>query len=260
MISSTNAGRKLPFVVQGNGPRAIVFIHGFLDAGNVWKQVIDSLRQRDHSLVSLDLPGMGDRWDADRELTLAGMAEAVAGVVDALGVPVILVAHSMGTQIAELIARARPGVVKGMVFLSPIPLAGLPVPEQIAEVLRALGKNEPAQREIRRQFSPNIDAAQLELLIDNGMKVKAENVARIFDAWSSGIADCAELTPMDMPVLIVGGKEDPFSTPEVIESSVASRFSSGRTETLSGASHWPHVSMPKEIGAKIDAFLDKLQA
>lgn len=258
-IPNSPAG-AIPFVTRRAGSPVLVFIHGFLDAGNVWEPVMDSLARHDRHMVTLDLPGMGAQGNAEGPLTLTRLADAVCGVVDKIAEPVILIGHSTGTQLAELVARARPQAVKAMVLLTPIPMAGLPVPEPIAQAMRALGKNEPAQRQVRAQFSPGIDAAVMEQLVANGMQVKAENVAALFDAWSAGDPVAATAGPLDMPVLIVGGAGDPFSTPEVIAQAVAPRFPNSTTRILPDASHWPHVAEPAEIAESIAGFLDGLQA
>ena len=50
---------------------------------------------------------------------------AVGAVVEALDKPVILIAQSMGTLVAELVAVDHSDRVQALVLLSPVPLAGV---------------------------------------------------------------------------------------------------------------------------------------
>jgi pimeloyl-ACP methyl ester carboxylesterase len=54
--------------------------------------------------------------------SLDRLAQAVASVVEAVGRFTVLVGHSMGAQIAELVARTRPRPIAGLVLLTPVPL------------------------------------------------------------------------------------------------------------------------------------------
>ena len=129
----------LPFTQTGSSANTLVFIHGFLDDSSFWQSTIQALEARNLSAVTIDLPGMGQAADDPGPFSLDRLAQAVASVVDAAGRSTVLVGHSMGGQVAELVARMRPRQITGLVLLTPVPLGGLVVPEGAATDLRNLG-------------------------------------------------------------------------------------------------------------------------
>lgn len=245
---------KIPYEVTGDSNQAIMFIHGFLDAGKVWKRVIEKLDAPNFSFITLDLPGMGGASGWSGGLDLRTMADAVVSVLDETGKRVILVGHSMGAQIAELVAASRPEKVLGMAFLAPIPLEGLPVDPQTTEVMHIVGGNEEIQRMLRKQFSPELPEERIEELVVTGMVVKPEAAAKIFDVWSAGEPVGREPCGVDVPVAIFAGEHDPFAPPAMVDSAMKPRFKSCAVHTLAGASHWPHASDPAFIAEQLGSF------
>src|SRR5688572_11633811 len=113
----------------GSGDVAVLFIHGFLDDQSVWDDVVSELATADAQLLRLDLAGMGDRSADEGPYSLQRYADDVARVVAGLDKPVVLVAQSMGTLVAELVGVRHPDKVLGAVFVTPVPLAGTHLPE-----------------------------------------------------------------------------------------------------------------------------------
>lgn len=59
MRASETGSAAIPFSVHGEGPHAIMVIHGFLDAGCLWSSEIANSQPSQFTAVSIDLPGMG---------------------------------------------------------------------------------------------------------------------------------------------------------------------------------------------------------
>lgn len=61
------------------------------------------------------------RHPLDDPVTTAGLADDLAAVIDAqVGAPVVVVAHSMGTMVAQHLAVRRPDLVAGLVLSAPL--------------------------------------------------------------------------------------------------------------------------------------------
>ena len=131
--------KPLPFTQTGSGARAVVFIHGVFDEGGFWRRTVEALETRYLALVTFDLPGMGKVADDPGPFSLERLAQAVTSLVDPLNRPTVLVGHSMGAQIAELVAAMRPRRITGLVLLSPVPLGGMALPEVRATAFRSFG-------------------------------------------------------------------------------------------------------------------------
>ena len=235
-----------------------VFIHGFLDEGRLWQPVMDHLAKVGVTSVAPDLRGMGTRAAAPAPFTLAHLAEDVVSALANLSGPVVLVGHSMGAQIAELVAAALPGQVSAMMLLTPVPLGGLAMPDDIAAQMRSLGGDAEAQRQLRRQFAGRHAASVIDELINVGMKVRVETARALFDAWSAGDPAGGDRSRFEGPVLIAGGAEDAFITPALIEGMVSPRFRKASTVLIPEAGHWPHVERPSAVAALLTDFIADL--
>jgi len=237
----------------------VMFIHGFLDGAAAWNDVLDAMRS-DVDARAVDLAGMGARATETGPFSLERFALDVGLALASIGQPVVLVGHSMGAQVAELVAARHPTLVRGLVLLTPVALAGTPLPEEAQASFRALGGQPAAQRELRRSLSVSLSANGLERLGALGDRPSPVAVPAFFDAWSQGHPDGAHPTRYPGPVLIVSGEGDPFVDAAMISSAIAPRFAKGTRATIPQAGHWPHVEQPAVLARVIGDFVRTLDA
>lgn len=249
---------KLPYKTQRSGDKAIIFIHGFLDAGQIWTPVIENVTCPGYEIVTLDLPGMGALSDWNGPLDLHTLADAVLTVVDAVNKPFVLVGHSMGCQIAELVAAARPQLAEGLVLLSPIPLAGLPCDQGVIDMMHVIGQNRELQLPVRHQFCPEMTDEQIEEHMKFGMLPTRENAATLFDAWSQGLPEGKEPSAFTGKVRVITGTNDPFAAPPIVEAGIAPRFRQFSMRVIDGASHWSQFTLGDVLGTDISEFVSNL--
>lgn len=102
----------------GDGDLAVVFVHGFLDDQYVWDRLIPQLATPGIECITLDLAGCGDRAAADGPYDYDRFAAEAGAAVDALGKPFVIVGHSMGAAVAELVAVQRPDRARGLVLVT----------------------------------------------------------------------------------------------------------------------------------------------
>lgn len=241
---------------RGSGDTALVFVHGFLDDQYVWDGVIDALTAPGFEYVQLDLAGSGDRTSSVGPFDLTRFAHDVGAVVEALDKPVILIAQSMGTLVAELVAVDHSDRVQALVLLSPVPLAGVHLPEETAEQFRSLGGNAEAQRAVRRQLSVSLSEAELDRLVVVGERIPAPVVRDLVKCWNEGDPRGRSASPYRGPVLIGRGAEDRFVTDEVITAHVLPRFEWAETFSVDKAGHWAHLEAPGALAAHVETFID----
>ncbi|MFL9933361.1 alpha/beta fold hydrolase [Paraburkholderia sp. RL18-103-BIB-C] len=238
---------------------ALVFIHGFLDGADAWDDLVLRLGNRAAGALRVDLPGMGARADEPGPYSLDRFAADVTTQVRALARPVVLVGHSMGAQIAELVAQRLDERVRGLVLLTPVPLRGTGLPDDAMRTFHALGGDPAAQRELRRNLSVKLDDAQLERLGQLGDRVDAAAVGTFADLWNKGHPSGAETARFRGPVLIIGGSSDAFVTAELISSGVTPRFEAPTVASIERAGHWPHVEQPEAVARIVGSFLANVE-
>lgn len=123
---------------------------------------------------------------------------------------VAFVGHSMGAQVAELAARDVGVAARALVLLSPSPLEGLALAEEVAGALRGCGRNADIQRALRNEHSTALDDEAIEDLVRIGLEVSKERVGGWFDAWTSGDPASAAQAPPAVPTMVLPGAEDSF--------------------------------------------------
>jgi 4,5:9,10-diseco-3-hydroxy-5,9,17-trioxoandrosta-1(10),2-diene-4-oate hydrolase len=126
-------GQRVNAIEMGEG-QPIVFVHGLSGSWPNWLEQLPVLA-RSHRVIALDLPGFGHSPMPREQITIAGYARVLAGLLEALGIDAAtLVGNSMGGFISAELAIAYPQRVERMVLVS---AAGIST-YQRPEVMRAV--------------------------------------------------------------------------------------------------------------------------
>jgi esterase len=237
----------------------LVFVHGVLDDGAVWRSLTSALNVPDSEVVTVDLAGMGGRPEEPGPYSLDGYANDVVAVLDVISSPVVLIGHSMGAQIVELAAIARPDKVIGLVLVAPIPLAGAQLPEEAVAPFKSDGGNVEGLRELRLLASPGFPEPELTRISDAGAKIARAAVAEFTDLWNVGVPQGHEATAFSGPVLVIRGEVDPLATDDLIEAGVVRRFDGATLNTVVGAGHWIHAEQPATVARLLAHFVTALK-
>jgi pimeloyl-ACP methyl ester carboxylesterase len=241
--------------MTGQAAPAAILVHGFLDSGEVWRPVLKLLGPAANGWSIPDLPGMGRLWDAEGPFSLARHADAITTLIDQVNGDVVLVGHSMGTQIVELAARDRPQRIAGLCLLSPIPLAGAHAPPELTVGLSSAGGDPEAQLGLRRQASaPGAKADVIEWLGGLGRKVKRTTSEQLVSAWNEGVAEGKIPSAFEGPTLLATGEADFFATPPMAKE-IATRFRNASVVTIPDAGHWPHAENPEFVAKILSDFI-----
>ncbi|QJW56463.1 2-hydroxy-6-oxononadienedioate/2-hydroxy-6-oxononatrienedioate hydrolase [Serratia plymuthica] len=257
MKAKTVHGAALPYTVIGEGRPAVLLVHGFLDGASIWFDVATRLNEAGIAVAAVDLPGMGGSDAEPDQISLDAYAQAVASVVDALAGEIVLVGQSMGAQVAELVAQHRPDAIKGLVLLTPVPLAGVGASDDAVAPFRSAGGQADVLRGQRQALSHQLSDDALESLAKLGLQVRPDVVARLVDVWNSGHAAGRSPSTFAGPVLVIRGASDPFVTNDMA-TAIADRFQHSKLETVADAGHWAHVERPAEVAAQVRGVVEAL--
>ena len=115
-----HAGPPLAHRLLGAGPPRVLLLHGLAGSGRYWGGAYDGLASAGGVLVP-DLAGFGRSISAPGPFDLDGHADAVAALLEAGGVsaPVVVGAHSFGTNVAVALAGRHPALVAAVVAFGP---------------------------------------------------------------------------------------------------------------------------------------------
>lgn len=110
------------YEVNGKGP-AVVLLHGFLESSTMWIPIIEKIHN-EHTVVTLDFPGLGQSGVIQEIHTMELLAEVVNRVLEHLKIEkATFIGHSMGGYVTMAMADLYPDKVDKLVLLNSTPVA-----------------------------------------------------------------------------------------------------------------------------------------
>lgn len=117
LLEFEHAGSTLIAETFGEGDHTFLLLHGIGMGRSVYLDVVQRLRGR---VIALDLPGFGEAPEPTRTLTMERHADLVAAYLRHVGAdPVVVIGHSMGSQIGAELAARHPLLVEGVILAGP---------------------------------------------------------------------------------------------------------------------------------------------
>jgi 3-oxoadipate enol-lactonase len=274
VTSITVGGVELAVASAGSGERGrVLLLHGFAGAKEDFADWLDPLAAAGWQAVAYDQRGHGQsgRPDGEAAFSLPIFKDDLLALVDAMGWDrFVLVGHSMGGMVAQLLALAAPARLSGLILMdtSHGPIDGLD-PEVVtmgqkivreggmAALLAAQRAAGPgpldspahqrvvAEREGYQQFCDTKTLAtspHMWLALSSQMVEQADRLE--------------ELQSLSMPVLVVvGGQDEGFLRPSLAMSSV---IPGARLVVVPDAGHSPQFEAPGAWYAAVQAFLGEV--
>jgi len=248
-------GRKISYAGAGQDGDVILLVHGYGGDRNSWLFLQEPLAAR-HRVYALDLPGHGTSAKDVGDGTLDVLADAVTGVLDAVGVDrAHLVGHSLGGAVALAVAAREPGRIASLTLIAP---AGFG-PEINAGYLRGF-----ADAQTRRELKPVVgqlfadERLVTRQLVEDLLAYKRldgvdEALHALLGAMLEGDAQAGDSAALiaalggAVPVTVVWGRQD-----RVIPAAQAQSVAGAERRLIDGAGHMPHMERPAEVQAGIE--------
>ncbi|WP_354446533.1 alpha/beta fold hydrolase [Ottowia thiooxydans] len=242
----------------------VMLIHGYNDTAAIWQPLISVLNAAcqngaptaAHLCVhSVQLAKTPSRASADSATLLEQFCEqveqAIRGVQTPGSYPWILVGHSMGGAIAELITERAKVNIGELILLTPAPLAGVPLDEATMSRFQSgfLEPNLQRARAVRAAMSVNLSEADIDLLVNASAQLEPELLYQQLTAWTGGHPAGRSPSTIACDVTVVT-TEDRFFTQEMLKH-MAKRFVNGRTVHIPQAGHWVHREQPEAVAQLI---------
>lgn len=110
---------RLAYIDEGKGKETILMIHGLGSYAQAWKKNIGVLSQK-YRVIAVDLPGYGKSSKVPHSGLMSFYAGVIADFIGQLNLGQVNVAgHSMGGQIAMVLALEKPALVKRLILVDP---------------------------------------------------------------------------------------------------------------------------------------------
>lgn len=247
--------------VQGKGELSLVFLHYWGGSSRTWHRVTGALADR-FQTVAIDQRGWGESEAGSGDYSVATLADDAEAVVAALGLQrYVLVGHSMGGKVAQLLASRRPAGLAGLVLVAP----GSPGPsvfplEQRTMMTRAYDTRESVAATVQQVLA--------------GKALSAEDFDQVIEDSLRGAVDAKRAWPMEtmmedirsdtgrinVPVLVVGGEADQVDPVSLLASHVLPHVPGASMAVLPDTGHLSPLESPDELASLIAEFASALHA
>jgi PAS domain S-box-containing protein len=251
--TTSSDGTTISYRVFGEGPHTIVLVHGWMVSGAVYDPIIGALEGLGARVVVPDLRGAGESEPGASGYAIDRYVEDVAAVLEALGEgPVDMVGHSMGGQIAQVVAARHPARVSRLALVCPVPASGIPLPDDARGLFSTSGGDRDKQGMILGMACLELADADKERMLDDAGGIPADCIEEGFEAWSAGgFQD--ELGAITATTLVVG-TDDPFLPPEFLGAAVVDPIEGATFQHIPGPGHYPQIERTQECADALTAF------
>jgi pimeloyl-ACP methyl ester carboxylesterase/predicted SnoaL-like aldol condensation-catalyzing enzyme len=242
---------------QGDGDLSLIFLHYWGGSSRTWTKVIAAL-PKSHRSLAIDHRGWGDSDAPARGYALADMAADAQGVIEALDLKrYILVGHSMGGKVAQLMASRRPKGLVGLVLVAPSP----PQPMAMSPEAREAMFGVYASRE---SIAAAIDGAlTAKVLSPKDREQVIEDSLRgappAKDAWprSTSREDItSDVAAINAPTIVIAGELDVVDGVDLLKAELLSRVPHAVLQIVPGTGHLLPLESPQELARLIGEFAD----
>jgi len=233
---------------KGTEP-AIVFVHGFCQSSAYWAPTLDRVAQHGVRGVAVDLPGFGRSAREAGPYTMAGLADALARELDALGVhrPIALVGGSMGGVVAQHFALRHAQRVERLLLVATGGFTlNVPLALEKADALSAATWNEatitPVVNGFFHQPPPATILAEFRRIALSASQAAAVEAARS-NATNRSFDDLASIRA---PTMIIQGRHDVVRTPGH-GGEMRDRIAGSLLAVIEDAGHTPQLEQPQRF-------------
>lgn len=243
--------------VTGEG-EPLLCIHGLGGSSNTWTPLLDAFNQ--FRVIRVDLPGSARSVLPAEKLTIDVFVRALESVLTELDIQKLhVVAHSLGTIVAQHFAVRNPEKVKSLALFGPLvapPDAARPNIAARAQLARTglSGMQEIADAIVQAATSRETKASQpavLAMVRESLMRQPPEGYAQSCEALAG--AQSAPIEQIRVPTLLVTGDQDGVA-PSLAVNAMSARIPGSQVVVFEGCGHWTPFEKPQECMQELKNF------
>jgi pimeloyl-ACP methyl ester carboxylesterase len=245
---------------RGNGTLPVVFLHYWGGSSRTWDDVIAALPAQ-YRTVAPDLRGWGDSDAPPTGYALADFADDTQHMIAAMNLNrFVLVGHSMGGKIAQLLASRRPQGLVGLVLIAPSPPVPLALP---AEVRAAMEGAYLTRESVGMSIDQMLTAGPLspkhrEQVIEDSLRGAPQ--AKLAWPQSTSLEDISlDVAAIDVPAIVIAGELDRIDGTAILEAELLTRVRHAVMRVLPGTGHLSPLESPVEVAGIIREFVDGIE-
>jgi len=228
----------------GKGDPTLVFLSFWGGSSRTWAPVMEGLSATNRC-VAIDYRGWGQSSKEATNYNLETLADGVVGIIGELGLKnYIIVGHSMGGKIAQLIAARHPTGLKQLILIAPAPPSALEVPKEVRQKMVESYQGREGVMGIISALPLTND--RRELIVEEILR-GSPGAKR---AWpEQGMIEdiSAKASKITVPVHIIVGSADVVETEASLRRAFGKVIPSAKFTVLPGASHMAPLEATAEV-------------
>jgi len=228
----------------------VVLLHGYAGDMNNWLFNLEALAAK-APVIALDLPGHGGSSKDVGEGSLAALAEAAGGALEALGVSrAHFIGHSLGAAVAARYAADNAGSIASLTLICPASLPGTQVSEEFLTGMIEAQRARDLKPFVEMLFAdPSLvtremveDLIKYKRLDDVEAALGALRDRLVGGADAAALA--ADLAKIPAATVIASKTDKIVGAPD--EAALPAGF---KVIWIEGAGHMPHLEKAAEVNA-----------
>jgi 3-oxoadipate enol-lactonase len=250
-----------------NGPAfapAVIFIHGFPFSKSMWDRQADVLKSN-FRIIAYDVRGHGGTEAGREEFSIDVFTEDLIHLMDALHVDkAVLCGISMGGYIALNAIEKFPERFIGLVLCSTQCFADTKETKEqrikAIEKIKQDGKEAYANESIKKLFASSslqTKSSEVETTREMIMQAFADSLKNTLFALAGRKETCSGLSGIKVPVMIIGGKEDPI-TPPAAHEFLRDHIKGAELYIIENAGHLVNMENTKAFNSYLRKYLGNL--
>lgn len=246
---------------QGDGALALVFLHYWGGSSRTWDAMANELSSG-YRTVAIDHRGWGDSDAPEHGYAIADLANDAQDVIGALRLSrYILVGHSMGGKVAQLLASRRPKGLEGLVLVAPSPPSPMTLPaEQREAMVGAYATRESVEYVLNNVLTARpLTAAQREQVIADSLR----GAAQAKSAWprAAMLEDIThDVAAINVPVLVIAGELDQVERLDTLKLELLPHIGAARLHVIPETGHLVPLESPEAAASALLEFLADLES
>jgi pimeloyl-ACP methyl ester carboxylesterase len=240
---------------RGAGDLSLVFLHYYGGSSRTWKHVTAKLAPDFHT-IAIDHRGWGESDAPADGYRLADLAADAEGVIAALNLQrYVLIGHSMGGKVAQLMASRQPAGLAGLVLVAPSPPSPMIMPASAREIMAgAYASREAVEATIDNVLTAKpLSAEDREQVIEDSLRGAPQ--AKIAWPRSTSLEDiAAQAGDINVPTLVIAGALDRVDPPIRLRTELLPRIPQAVMHVLPGTGHLSMLESPDAVSAMIANF------
>jgi pimeloyl-ACP methyl ester carboxylesterase len=240
---------------KGKGDLSLVFLHYWGGSRRTWSEVIAPLSER-FRCIAVDLRGWGKSDHHADDYSLFAQANDVEGLIEELNLTdFMLVGHSMGGKIAQILAGRQLHGLRGVVLVAPAPPTPLHPPDS----------QKQAMMESYTTPEGIVDALKIvsvrPLTLPQRLQVTEDSLGGALGAKESWVSQgmaldiSKEAASIRVPMCVVVGSADPIEKEAALREAILPLVPTARFKTIEGVGHLTPLEGPDEVVNAISDFL-----